>query len=103
MTNKTSVIFISTLSILILGIAAGATFLSNRPQSGGNLTTCTINVEGNLDLRIVNSSNGNPIPGAQVEVSNLYPICPPNPHTTAVVGILTTDSNGSISVGGLGE
>jgi len=76
---------------------------SSTSSTSAVSTLCTIPDEGGLVLRILNSSTGQPISSVPVQVQNLYPECPPNPHTTENLGVMTTDANGTIITGGLGE
>lgn len=72
---------------------------SNSPTS----TTCIIPVEGEIMFKVLNSTTDKPIASVPVQVERLYPECSPNPHTTENLGTLTTNVNGTIIVGGLGE
>jgi len=91
------------LALLLVGVVVGATVTylvlsSTFKPSSNNATTCIIQAEGNLILKVVNDSTGTPISSVPVEVSHLAPLCPPNPHTTSYLGMAETTQNGTISV-----
>ena len=92
------------VSVLLVAIIGASTLAFYRPSNPNPVSTiCTINVEGDLVFKVVNSSTGLPISDVPVQVQNLYPLCPPNAHTTSNLGTLKTDANGTLVVGGLGE
>ena len=76
---------------------------STSYTSGSNATTCYFTAWGTVNLKVLNSSNGQPLGSLPVHVEYFPPPCPPTPHTTQDQGIMDTNASGLISVGGLGE
>ena len=83
-----------------------STFLpkgNNTPQTtsnSANATVCTINAESELTLLVLNSTDGMTIRSAPVQAQFLAPECPPNPHTTATLNPVMTNSSGYVAFAG---
>ena len=90
-------------SISTVTAAAAGTQTSSATTSSGLSTSCMIPDEGDLVMKVVNSSTGTPIGAVPVQVENLYPECPPNPHTIQDIGTMDTNGSGILLLGGLGE
>jgi hypothetical protein len=97
-TTTTTLTSVSTVT----GTGAG-TQTSSTTTSSGISTICSIAAEGQLVVKVLNGSNGEPIGSIPIQVENLYPECPPNPHTTQDMGTMDTNGTGIILLGGLGE
>jgi hypothetical protein len=66
-----------------------------------NSSVCTIPVEGNLIMKVLNSSSGKPIESVPVQVENLPPSgCP---RVKENLGTMITNDMGIITASGLGE
>lgn len=112
MNNKTVAVIVALA--IVLAFAAGFGTSTTFPKSSSSITTtsstististvCTIPVEGNLILQVLNSTSGKPIGSVPVHVEYLAPDCSPNPHTIEDLGLMSTDTNGTLTIGGLGE
>jgi hypothetical protein len=63
-------------------------------------TSCTISAEGFLLMKVLNSSNNEPIGSIPVHVEVQYPACPPNPPHTDNLGSFNTNASGFLNLGG---
>jgi hypothetical protein len=84
-------------------VSSSTTSVQTETSNSGVSTTCVINAEGELIVKVLNSSNGEPIGSVPFQVEYLYPYCPPNPHTIQDLGTMKTNASGIILLGGLGE
>jgi hypothetical protein len=98
-TRNTMATVTKTLTLVSTASSSGIQIATSSSVSA----TCIIPDESELIVRVLNSSNGEPIGALPIQVENLYPICPPNPHTIENLGTMNTNASGIIMLSGLGE
>ncbi len=98
-----------TITTTLTATSATGTGASSGTMSA-TITNSTLNTicsiaapPGTLLLKIVNDSTGQPMPSVPVRAENLFPSCPPNPHTISSLGTMETNGSGVILLSGLGE
>jgi hypothetical protein len=82
-------------SVIYVTRSLGKTTSSSAP---GVLTSCTIPDSGELLMKVLNSSDGEPISSLPIQVENYYPNCFSNNE-----GAVNTNGSGTILIGGIGD
>jgi hypothetical protein len=93
---------------LFVTMGGGTTITKTVSESATQQTTtsstgsvvCSFAAEGFLYMKVLNSSNNEPISSLPVQVVALYPACLTNPPYKQNVGTMNTNASGILSLGG---
>ena len=100
--TKTLTEFSTSTETLSLATGNTSTTATARTASNTNtaVATCTIAAEGFLLMRVLNSTDGEPISSLPAHVEALYPACSTNPPYKQDLGMDSTNASGFLPLSG---
>jgi hypothetical protein len=91
---------VTTIGTTTVGTTTTVTTIIGTTSAPTILTICTIPADGELVMRVLNSTSGEPIVSAPVQAQFSTPGCTSGSHTTVTLNTPSTNSTGYVEFGG---